>query len=599
MALDSMLMRNRPVAIVIPCVLAVVTAMDRASNTTSPAGDRLRATLAAGMDSLAVALDAVADSGSGPSIGDPPVRVRRARLSFKSVEGLLEYFDGMTATILNGRESEEADADDERESPASDPAHGFAVLDSLLARGDASSFGEVARHAKLMARTVRYSRSLLRHLTFGEAQLFDAVRLELVRIGTLGLGGFDASSPSDRASEAAAALKGLRQAMAVSLATTTVTVRLRRETDARFASAIARLEERSPNELDVFGFIAGNLYPLAHALTAERRARGTVLPRSAGALRPSADFVFDREAFDLTRYAPGHETDTGVALAAIGRKLFANQALSGDGTRSCATCHRPERAFTEPLARTATIDSLGRGSSRNTPTLINAAAQPALFADLRVRSLEDQVATVVASPSEMRGNLDSAAARVGIPKQTIQAALAAYIRTLVATQSRFDRAIRGDSAAITVDERRGFNLFMGKARCGTCHFAPFFNGTAPPDYWSTPPEVIGVPMRPEGGAVDSDLGRGAVDNQVAHRHAFKTPSLRNVGVTGPYMHNGVFRTLDEVIDFYDRGGGAGLGLDVPNQTLRREKIGLTADEHRDLVAFLESLTDTVVARPRR
>src|SRR5262249_2551074 len=212
------------------------------------------------------------------------------------------------------------------------------------------------------------------------------------------------------------------------------------------------------------------------------------------------------------------------------------------------------------------IDSLGQGSSRNTPTLINAALQPALFADLRVRTLEDQVAAVVASPSEMRGNLDTAAARVGIAKHTIQAALAAYIRTLIATDSRFDRAIRGDPAAITPSERRGFNLFMGKARCGTCHFAPLFNGTVPPDYWSTPPEVIGVPARPDGDAIDPDLGRGAIDNQISHRRAFKTPTLRNVAVTGPYMHNGVFRTLDEVIDFYDRGGGAGIGLDVQNQT---------------------------------
>jgi len=575
-------------------------AMDRAAGVTSPVGDRLRAAYTSTLDSLAAALDAIGGAARRSSAPDVVASVRNARLAFKGAEGLLEYFDGMTATVLNGRESEEADADDDQTSPPSDPAHGFAALDSLLRPAEgAPSFTEVARHAQLMARTVRYSRSLAKHLTFGEPQLFDATRLELIRIGTLGIAGYDAASPSDRAQEAASALRGLRRALAATLSTTTATAAARRETDARVGAAIAQLERSSSNELDAFGFLANELYPIARALSAERRIRGTRLPSSPSALRTSADFVFDRDAFDLVRYAPGHEMDTGVALAAIGRRLFANRALSGDGTRSCATCHHPDRAFTEALARTATIDSVGRGSSRNTPTLINAALQPALFADLRVRSLEDQVATVIASPTEMRGDVDSAAARVGTSKQVLQAALAAYVRTLIALDSRFDRAVRGDVTAIRPSERRGFNVFMGKARCGTCHFPPFFGGTVPPDYWSTPPEVIGVPARADGGVIDPDLGRGAVDNQLAHQHAFRTPMLRNVSVTPPYMHNGVFRTLDEVIDFYDRGGGVGLGLDVPNQTLRREKLGLTAAERTDLVAFLESLADTLVARPRR
>ena len=592
--------RSKGVTVLLPVILSAAMAMDRVAGGTSPVGDRLRAAYCSTLDSLAAALEAIGDAARRSSTPDVVASVRHARLAFKGAEGLLEYFDGMTAVVLNGRESEEADADDDQTSPQSDPAHGFAALDSLRAAPDgAPSFAEVSRHAELMARSVRYSRSLAKHLTFGEPQLFDAARLELIRIGTLGIAGYDAAIPSDRAAEAAAALRGLRRALAVSLSTTAATAAARRETDARIVAAIARLERTSANELDAFGFIANGLYPAARALNAERRIRGTRLPPSPSALRTSADFVFDRDAFDLVRYAPGHEVDTGIALAAIGRKLFTNRALSGDGTRSCATCHHADRAFTEPLARTATIDSVGRGSSRNTPTLINAALQPALFADLRVRSLEDQVATVIASPTEMRGDLDSAAARVGMSKHVIQAALAAYVRTLIALDSRFDRAVRGDTTAITPSERSGFNVFMGKARCGTCHFAPFFGGTVPPDYWSTPPEVIGVPERSDGGVIDPDLGRGAVDDQLFHRHAFRTPTLRNVGVTPPYMHNGAFRTLDEVIDFYDRGGGAGRGLDVPNQTLRREKLGLTADERSDLIAFLESLTDTLIARRRR
>jgi len=164
--------------------------------------------------------------------------------------------------------------------------------------------------------------------------------------------------------------------------------------------------------------------------------------------------------------------------------------------------------------------------------------------------------------------------------------------------SRFDRAVRGDSTALTTGERRGFNLFMGKALCGTCHFAPLFGGTTPPDLLEAEPEVIGVPAEAiaRRARLDLDPGRSGFDGEPLHQHAFKTPTLRNVALTAPYMHNGVFRTLQEVVDFYDAGGGAGLGLTVPNLTLPADSLHLSRQEKRDLVAFLEALTDTAYAR---
>jgi cytochrome c peroxidase len=174
----------------------------------------------------------------------------------------------------------------------------------------------------------------------------------------------------------------------------------------------------------------------------------------------------------------------------------------------------------------------------------------------------------------------------------MRGALAAYMRSLVRLDSRFDRAMRGEEAVLAVDERRGFNLFMGKARCGTCHFAPLFNGTVPPGYTESEVEIIGVPVSTRGQVLDPDRGAGASDKAPLHDFAFKTPTVRNVVVSAPYMHNGVFRTLAEVVDFYDAGGGAGLGLDVPNQTLPADSLHLTRGEKRDLVAFMRALTDT-------
>lgn len=151
--------------------------------------------------------------------------------------------------------------------------------------------------------------------------------------------------------------------------------------------------------------------------------------------------------------------------------------------------------------------------------------------------------------------------------QAMSIAVAAYVRSLQALNSRFDRAVRGDTAALTAAERRGFNLFMGRAACATCHFPPLFGGTLPPTYLESEPEVIGVPATrgTRGARVDDDPGVFAIDRAPLHRHAFKTPTVRNVALTAPYMHNGVFRTLEEVVDFYDRGGGNGLGCACPTR----------------------------------
>ena len=127
------------------------------------------------------------------------------------------------------------------------------------------------------------------------------------------------------------------------------------------------------------------------------------------------------------------------------------------------------------------------------------------------------------------------------------------------------------TAALTSQERHGFDLFMGKAACGTCHFAPTFGGSLPPALLESEPEVIGVPSRPltARATIDPDSGVAGFDHVPIHLRAFKTPSLRNAAVTAPYMHNGVYRTLDQVVHFDDRGGGAGIGIVFPTRPCRR------------------------------
>jgi cytochrome c peroxidase len=182
--------------------------------------------------------------------------------------------------------------------------------------------------------------------------------------------------------------------------------------------------------------------------------------------------------------------------------------------------------------------------------------------------------------------------------QTIQYAISSYVSSLSALNSPFDKYVRGESKQIPTNIKNGFNLFMGKAACGTCHFAPTFNGTVPPLYLESESEVLGVPENPyiKLLKLDPDRGRAIAtmrEGTPFYEHSFKTPTVRNVSFTAPYMHNGAYKTLDDVMDFYNNGGGKGMGLEVPYQTLSKDSLHLNKQETSDIIAFMQSLADTI------
>ncbi|CAF3357083.1 unnamed protein product [Rotaria sp. Silwood2] len=158
--------------------------------------------------------------------------------------------------------------------------------------------------------------------------------------------------------------------------------------------------------------------------------------------------------------------------------------------------------------------------------------------------------------------------------------------------------MRGQTAVIDPSVKRGFNLFMGKAQCGSCHFPPTYFGTVPPFYGTSESEVLGVTKKFDTihPVLDDDIGRFKMFELEQFRHAIKISTVRNADLTAPYMHNGGFKTLDEVIEFYNRGGGAGLGLNVPNQTLPSTKLNLSKQDKKDIVSFIKALTDTTGLR---
>jgi cytochrome c peroxidase len=331
--------------------------------------------------------------------------------------------------------------------------------------------------------------------------------------------------------------------------------------------------------------------------------------------------LFDSAAFDVMAFAPLGAKAPTTAQVDLGRRLFHDTRLSGDGRRACSSCHLPENAFADRMRVNRARG--GAPLARNTPTVINSGLQLGVFSDLRTTYLEDQVTDVVENVDEMHGSLATIALALGrdtllaaqfrtafadepargnalVTAARIRTALAGYQRSLTRLDSPADRALRGDVSALTHEARRGFNVFVGKGKCATCHFLPLTNGTVPPMYQKSEVEVLGTPTRAvtARATVDPDLGRYRLTRAAPHRHAFRTPSLRNAALTAPYMHNGAYPTLEAVIDFYDRGGGAGIGAALDHQTLPPDPLKLTAQEKRELLTFLRALTDTTGTQRR-
>ena len=572
----------------------------------------VRRTLSEQIDSLDLSLrdlDTALASGSK----NIPLVFRLARRQYKRMEGAIEFYAPALAAAFNSRRQEVDD--DDAPPPSTLAASGFPALEVLLGPSRVANPDSARRILAAMQPLVARLRRLVPGLIPTAAQVVEIARLELARVSTLGIAGFDAPGTGEAIRESGEALEGVRLLLRVAGSVEWPRrERERRALDSTIARAVDDLRANPDFEsFNRLAFIAVYAEPVAYALDSLRRAAGVTPIRIFRAWRAEAPSVFGANAFDSRAYTPSGAPLPSPELASLGRRLFNDPMLSGTGTRSCASCHDPGRAFADGVPRATSLVARGAFVARNTPTLINAALQPAQFADERSVTLEDQVLEVLRSPSEMASSVESAAGSVArIPSYRlafarafgdtsgnavtalrIRQALAAFVRTLVSLDSRFDPAVRGDTAAMSGDERRGFKLFMGKAGCGTCHFAPLFSGNTPPLYLRADVELIGTPASSAVPTrLDSDSGRARIDRLAMHLRAFKTPSLRNVSVTAPYMHNGAFATLDDVLIFYERGE-AGAAL-VPRSKTRPSPPTRFASRPRSAgrSSFLGSLTDT-------
>ncbi|MEZ0611187.1 cytochrome-c peroxidase [Fibrella sp. WM1] len=523
------------------------------------------------------------------------------RLRYKRIEPVTAYYMPHTNRQLNGPPLPEIEVEEHK---TFEPG-GLQVIETMLYPAfDTTNRAELLREVAKFRRELNSARYLWYATALTDNHLFDLMRLGTFRLAAMGISGFDTPACRSAIPEAAETLRSIQRLLSLYKRNNDAYRQLNRRLDGAIAFC-----QRQPdfNQFDRATFLRTYLNSISAGLLDYQRSLGIAPLTDQRPLNAAAPTLFAPNAFNAAFYAPTADQRPTPARAALGRRLFSDPILSGNGQRSCATCHQPERAFTDGLTRAFPIGIVDT-PLRNTPTLLNAALQAGYFYDLRTNTLESQAFDVVHNRAEMAGSLDEAARRLRvspaymaafkkafpadqrpISADQIQNALASYERSLVSLNSRFDRYMRGQTAALNADEVRGFNIFMGKAQCGTCHFMPLFNGTVPPEFTTIESEVIGVPARADNRQLDTDAGRYVHTKLDPLQYAFKTPTLRHIAQTAPYMHNGVYRTLDEVVDFYDKGGGVGLGFSLPNQTLSANKLDLTAAEKKALVSFLKAL----------
>ena len=286
------------------------------------------------------------------------------------------------------------------------------------------------------------------------------------------------------------------------------------------------------------------------------------------------------------------ETADIKTKAGLGKKLFSEKILSKDSSVSCASCHKPQYAFADTVAFSIGIE--GKLTSRNTPSVLNMKNRPYYFWDGRAASLEEQCLMPIQNPDEMGLPVEDAVKRLNTSREykmlfqtifrenptakNLAAAFSAFEQTLETVDSKFDDW-SNNLKKLTASEEKGRELFVGdKAKCFDCHRME--------DFTTDEFKNIGL----YNGSNLNDAGLYNITKKESDLGKFKTPGLRNVAVTAPYMHNGMFKTLDEVVEYYNNPGKF-VNNPINIDDALKQPLGLTVNEKKDIIAFLKTLTD--------
>lgn len=543
------------------------------------------------------------------------------RLAFKSIEVFLEYYDHESIkNFVNGAPllSLEPKVPEIR---VLEPV-GLQVLDEVVfGENPAEEKEEIVALVDDLVFNFRTIYNYQSGITVSHRHIFEAIRQELIRVFTLGVTGFDTPGSVNAIPEALEAFQSMKKAILPYKGLIEgEDGKLSKSILASFDEATAYLSDHQDfDAFDRMHFLKAFVNPLYSSIYRAQRAIGVETVDEVTKLPQSVNYheenIFSPDLLNVN-YFTHIDSDPTILekRTALGKLLFYDPILSENNERACASCHNPDKGFTDGLEKSMALNMIGH-IQRNSPTIINAVFSERYFYDLREEDLERQTRHVVFDSKEFNTDFFEIIAKLeqseeyvdlfneAYPKYKLSAwsvsnSLVSFVTSLRGFDSPVDQYIRGERTQLSESAIRGFNLFMGKAACGTCHFAPTFNGTVPPLYKESESEVLGVPANTdqENPVLDPDYGRagsGVPEFEADfYIHSFKTTTVRNVALTAPYMHNGVYKTLEEVVDFYNKGGGLGLGMDVPYQTLPDAPLNLTDQEQRDLVIFMEHLTDT-------
>lgn len=538
-----------------------------------------------------------------------------SRNSFKRAEFLLCYVDNNETRRINGANITVNNYT--YLTPYDDiPPHGLQVIEDLLYHPGENTRSELRNEILLLEDLIVTVIERMKKQPVAAAReynliVWDAIRYELFRIETLGITGFDVPDSQHSLPECREALSSLKKVIGfyksqyADIGKSRLLIEGNRLMDA--SVAYLRSNEHDFVAFDRLDFMKNYLHPLEKWVMESIRVLGYKYPQDVRPVSSEADFLFAENFFNKSYFSPSASEDKRQ----LGEYLFYDKQLSANGMRSCATCHVPDKGFADGMVKNTVIGGT-ESLLRNTPTLLNAGFQTKQFYDSRAGNLEKQSWDVIHNQLEMGGNMsvilsglkqnqqykilfEKAYPKGEINQNNLLNSIAVYVASLTSLNSSFDRYLRGENVSLSEEVKEGFNLFTGKAKCATCHFMPLFNGLVPPYYSDTESEIIGVPKHKSAPSViDPDHGRYNYTRLDLHRYAFKTSSVRNVELTAPYMHNGAFETLEELMDFYNNGGGAGQNMDLDSQTLSPDSLKLTPAEIRYVIRFMKSLTDNQV-----
>lgn len=556
------------------------------------------------------------------SINDFQDAVIQTRLAYKKIELFLDYLDPEFAVkYINGAPLPKVMPKVPELTVI--PPSGLQTIDETAFLSSEDKIQLVALCQSLM-KNVLLGNKYQSKINLNHRQVFEAVRYSIIRIYTLGLTGFDTPGSGNAIPESLVAYQSLHQTLLAYQALAeqySLADKMESITNS-MGSAIEYLKASdSFDSFDRMHFFKQftliqyqSIYDLQKELGIEMI--NEVTPHLLAHNYDDRNF-FDEAFFNAAYFTKIASSDLyNNKIITLGKTLFYDPILSKDVNLSCASCHLPQKAFTDGLAKSKTTNPHVT-TERNAPSLVNASLYGRYFWDMREYNLERQIKHVVANKLEFNIDFIDLTDRLkesqeyvdlfievygdrdkyGISTWSISNAIAAYVNSLSSYNSEFDQYMRGETDIYPSDAKKGYNLFMGKAACGTCHFAPSFSGIVPPYFQDSESEVLGVTTQFDtiSPILDQDFGR--IANGIAEEeapffaHSFKTMTVRNIELTGPYMHNGAFSSLEEVLHFYNKGGGAGLGLDISNQTLPDTKLGLSQEEMQNIISFLKTLTN--------